>query len=257
MRSDSSNTDRAMAEPLPTLRARSKRRKAWGVDGEPELTQGPLGIVWPGILFAAGYYPIVIGGCMMVSWAWKDGLRGLAVDGAIAIFGIFLLSFVLGVIYALIMTIPAFYLTQGLRWSLQGIVSGRGASGIYGGMTGFLCTSGGGLFLIGGVPPLRNWTPSILAMLLAVVMGYVGAIWIGYQKRTEGYPFFEPIFSNKKQIAISFLLKLTFVIALVSVVLKAAGAAGFYIGTAWLVYLLTQTLLLVCDFWITRWLRSR
>ena len=173
---------------------------------------------------------------------------------------VLMICFAVGLIYGIIMSIPAFFPTQLLRWILKGIVSDRGVSGIYGGMTGFLCVSGGGLFVATGMPSMQNWQmwlPLVLAMLLAVVMGYVGAILVGYRKRDDGFPFYEPIFSFEKQISIGYMMKLTFIVAAVVAILKAAGVAGLYIGITWAVYLLTQTLLLVCDHWITRWLSAR
>ena len=158
------------------------------------------------------------------------------------------------------MSIPAFGLTQFVRWSLKGIISERGVSGIYGGMTGFLCSSGGGLFFANWLPEMRSWEEwlaVVLASILAIVMGHCGAIWMGYRRRQEAFPFFEPIFAGEKQLTIGYLMKLTFVVALFAGAFKAAGPAGFYIGIAWLVYFFTQALLLACDHWITLWWRGR
>ena len=51
-------------------------------------------------------------------------------------------------------------------------------------------------------------------------------------------------------------MKLTVIVAVLVVVLKAAGMAGLHVGFAWFAYLLIQTLLLICDHWITHWLRG-
>ena len=163
-----------------------------------------------------------------------------------------------GLIYGIIMTIPAYGLTQLLRWRLKGVISDRGVSGIFGGMTGFLCISGGGLYLVSLMNYFDIWDLLVYssAILLAVVVGYLGAILAGYRRRNEGFPFFEPIFLVKKQITISSLMKLTLIVAVLVVVFKATGIISLYIGGLWLAYLLVQTLLLVVDNWIMRWLRK-
>ena len=166
------------------------------------------------------------------------------------------LSVTFGAIYGVVMSIPAFFLTQLLRVSLKGMISGRAASGIFGGMTGFLCSSGGGWFFSFGMISLQDWQ-MYFPILLAVVMGHAGAIWFGYLRRNEGFPFFDSLFSFEKQITIGYLMKLTAIVAALSLVFKAVGSAGISIGIGWLVYLLLQTLLLVCDSRITRLLSER
>ena len=170
-----------------------------------------------------------------------------------------LVSLMIGTIYGVIMSAPAYLLTQLLRWSLKGIVSDRGAAGIFGGMTGFLCTSGGGLFFayLPFYGEIWDLLPLFLISILAIAMGHVGAICAGYRRRVTGFPFFVPIFSFKKQITISYLMKLTLILAVLAALFKAAGTAGVNIGIAWSTYLLVQTLLLICDHWITRRLSRR
>ena len=245
---------------------RPQTRVAWehdeGVESEPELefNLGPLDMVWFGVVLAAAFYPTVIGALVLLFSTLAFGFAGVSLDAILMAAVFVMFSFVVGLIYGALMSIPAFFLTQLLRWSFKGIISERGICGAYGGMTGFLCTSGGGLFITNGMPPLQDWeqwTTAILVSLLAVVMGYAGAVWFGYRKRNKGFPFFEPIFSFEKQITIGYLMKLTFIVAALCVGLKSAGMAGFYIGFAWSLYLLAQTLLLVCDHWLTRWLKGR
>ena len=251
MTSDSSNEGPDIADPQSELIQNAFR--------EITLDPKPLVNVWSGIVLAATCYPVVLVGLVSAVYTVSgSGPSSLSYLGVLLLFA--LASQIIGLLYGIFMSGPAFVLAQVLRWSLKGIISGRGASGIFGGMTGFLCVSGGGLFYTSGMPPLHAWQawgPVFLTSLLAVVMGYVGAIWMGYRKQTVGFPFFEPIFSFEKQITIAYLMKLTFVVAAISVVFKAAGPAGLGIGIAWLVYLPVQTLLLVCDHWFTLWLSHR
>ena len=270
MTSNLPNTDSDTDKPVPDPRPASKRRVAWEHKGNavadtrslPELELAPLDLVWSGIVLAAAFYPIVLGGFLLVFLLFAYGFKDLSFDVFVSGFSVFACSVFVGLIYGIIVSIPAFFLTQLLRWSLQGVISDRGMSGIYGGMTGFLCTCGSGLLsaIATGLPSSGNWyewLPFALMSVLAIVMGHFGAIWTGYRKRHVGFPFFEPIFSFDKQITISYLMKLTFIVAGLTVAFKAAGTAGLYIGIAWLTYLFVQTFLLVCDHWITLWLSRR
>ena len=274
MISDSSNTDpdnaghdnashdnvaREVTEQVVGPRPKPARRVAWEYDGDPKtkvkLAPTALGLVWSGIVLAAACYPIVVGTGLTVWLTLLFGLVPVSLEGILSLAFFLFIGFVVGLIYGIIMSVPAYFLTQSLSWSLQGVISERGASGIYGGMTGFLCVSGGGLFFVDAVPYLggwNEWLPQLLVLMLAVVMGHSGAILVGYRKRKAGFPFFMPIFSFEKQVTISYLMKLTFLIAAVSVILKAAGPAGLCIGIAWLLYAITQALLLGCDHWLTR-----
>ena len=242
----------------------ASRRAAWeyqgDVDWQPFSVQVPLDIVWSGIVIAAACYPLVVGAIILVAMGWPFGFEGFSFDVAATILWVSLVCFVIGLFYGILMTVPAYFATQFIRWILKGVISERGVSGIYGGMTGFLCVSGGGFFIASEMYAMRTldtWLPMVFALLLAVVMGYVGAIWAGYRKQKAGFPFFEPIFSFDKQITIGYLMKLTFLVAALSVAFKAAGPLGLSIGISWLVYLLVQTLLLVCDHWLTGWLSRR
>ena len=158
------------------------------------------------------------------------------------------------------MAVPAFLLARLLMWSLKDIISSRAASGIFGGLTGFLCISGGGLFFINGFPPASDMELRLFVLflpLLAIVMGYVGALCSGYLSRFDGFPFYEPLFTFKKQITISYLMKVTLIVAVLAAIFKATGTGGINIGLAWLGYLLVQTLLLIGDHWLTRFLSQR
>ena len=258
MTSDSSNSDRDVAEQLPALQPRTSRYEQ-GYDGAVEVTPKVMSelvhMTWFGIVLAMGYFPIVLGGAVMIYMMLTYGVGNVPLFSIVGVLIFGVLSFFVGGTYGIIMSIPAFVLMQFLRWSLKGIVSDRGMSGAYGGMTGFLCISGGGLFLTDGLPQLWDWEAWLLlvsASLLAVAMGHAGAIWYGYRHRNLGFPFIEPIFSFEKRITIGYLMKLTFVFAVITVVLKAAGMAGLYFGIAWMFYLLWQTVLLACDQCITR-----
>ena len=261
MISDPSNIDLDKAEQEPEPESKPNLRAAWEHRGDPESKPEspvtPLGIAWFGIVLAAACYPIVITIISVVYSMVAYGVVRLPVH-VIGMAVMFLtISFIIGMIYGAVMAVPAFLLTRLLSWSLQGMVSDRGASGIFGGLTGFLSISGCGLFFVDGTSTFRSWEQWLFFVSMpvaAIVMGYVGAIWAGYLKRNEGFPFYEPIFSLEKQITILYLMQLTLVVAVLAVGFKAAGAGGVNVGTAWLIYLLLQILLLVCDHGITRWL---
>ena len=103
---------------------------------------------------------------------------------------------------------------------------------------------------------LEEWLPVIFFAVAAIGMGHAGAILAGYRKRHDGFPFFEPIFSSQKQLTIRFLFKVTLIVAVLAAVFKATGPIAQNVALTWMAYLLFQTLLLVCDHWITRWLAS-
>ena len=254
MTSDSSKTGHGTAEHEPDPPANYGPRTIRETKSEPKRNPTPLD-VWSGIVFAAAFYPFVLA-AIVIGWMLLLDINPEQIGTMIVVLPLGLMA---GTFYGIIMSIPAFLLTQLLCWSLNGVVSERGASGIYGGMTGFLCISGGGLFLTNEMPSFHEWeiwVPWIFAYLLAIVMGYGGAIWFGYKKRHKGFPFFEPIFSFGKQITISYLMKLTFIVAASSIILKATNGS-FYIVIAWSSYFIVQILLLVCDHWVTFWLSQR
>ena len=245
-----------MAKPKPNSNTKQvSHYYDWHADFDDVSEATPLGFAWVGIMIAAGCYPIVVG-VILVVWNLPFSLPVrdcLELMTGIIVYGLF--SVGIGLLYGFLMSGPAFILTQILRWSLNGIISSRGAIGVYGGMTGFLCISTV-LLLSGGVSIYAEsgWFYSLLAALLAIAMGYLGAIWFGYLKRNHGFPFFEPLFSLEKQITIGYLMKLTFVVAVSVIIFRAMGPVGPYIAVASSVYVIAQILLLVCDHWITqRW----
>ena len=250
-----------MTEQAPDTRAKFRSRMTKEQDRVTEseslraLPPPPLAVAWSGIVQASGCFPIVLGGIVVFCFAFAKGFQDVSTDLLRSL--IFVIpSFIAGASFGILLSIPAFFLTQFLRWSLSGIVSERGASGIYGGMTGFVCFSWSGVFFT--LPFSRDWVgwvQFILVLQLAVVMGYAGAIWAGYRKRNAGFPFYEPIFSQEKQITIGVLMKLTLIAAALSAISKAAGSDGWCIGIASAVYLLLQTLLLFGDHWLTRWMK--
>ena len=257
MNSDLPKTNQDIAEQKPEPPLKSEPRGAWG---EPQEPPTPLGIAWFGVVLAAACYPIVVAGFMLVHALLTNGLLRLPAEviGMGAMFLVF--GCMIALTYGAIMAVPAFFLTRVLSYGLKGMISERGASGIFGGLTGFLCASGGGFFWMDRMSNFRSWEDwSFFAIfpLTASVMGYAGAIWAGYLKRNDGFPFFEPIFVVKKQITIRYLMKLTFAVAVLAVVFKAAGASGGIIGITWMAYLLVQVLLLACDHLMTCWLKHR
>ena len=209
MTSDVPNADSDLPEQSSDPQPRSNQHSAsWQVaEVDDFATSKALGFAWIGILLAAAFYPIVFAGFLTIWLTFLYGFEPLSVNDLGEIVGFLMLSLVIGTIYGFIMSIPAFLLTQLVSWSLKGIVSNRGVSGIYGGMTGFLCTSGGGLLFGNAAPAMPGLSFFIrwaLACLLAVVMGYVGAIMAGYLFRNSGFSVFRaglPL-KNRSRLAI-------------------------------------------------------
>ena len=225
----------------------------WRNESASQMPRTPMVISWCGIVFAMGCYPIVLGALIAAFSFFAHGIQFELemIFGAI-LFAIF--SFLVGATYGMIMTIPAYLLLQVIGWISGGAISGRGASGIFGGLTGFLVSTGGGLFIAG--LPEYDWrviTFMGTAALLAIAMGYLGAIGAGYRYRLDGFPFYDSLFTADKQFSIWFLLKLTTLVAVFSVICKAAGPAGLCLGIAWAAYAVFQTLLLLCDHGFGYW----
>ena len=248
------DTDEQLPEPDSTAQWGSEYYD-WDTDVVREK-ETSLAIAWSGIVIAAACFPNVIITLELIRMTIVHGFEEFPLNELHFVVVSMVANFFIGLIYGMIMSIPAFILTQILRWSLKGIVSDRGISGIYGGMTGFLCLTWGGWLSV-LLLPHANFVELIVISVLAVVIGYVGAILAGYRKRNVYFPFYQPIFTFEKQITIGYLMKLTLIVAAFSVVIKAVGMTGLYIGIAWLAYLLAQTILLVCDHWFTRWLSRR
>ena len=151
MTSDSPNEDPGVAakavKPQPT-----DRRVAWEYQGqggrEPGLRSLPrvrLGTAWLGVVVAAACYPIVVGSVSAI-YSWlvygQAGIHTSEIGMLIFVWVIsFIFGSIFGSIYAVFMSIPAWFLTQVLSWGLKGIVSDRGVNAIFGGLTGFLCIS--------------------------------------------------------------------------------------------------------------------
>lgn len=232
----------------------------WKTGSDLQMPRSPTAIAWYGIVLAAGLYPIVV----VVGVLIFEGFRLGIPNGPEVIFWMLcglLFSFTVGSILGIIMTIPAYLLLQLFGWISGDVISSRGASGVYGGLTGFLASTGGGSSFI-GLTYLRYddrefWFFCLLLPLLAIVMGYVGAIWAGYRNRNQGFPFFEPLFVVEQQFTIWFLMKLTTIVAVLVVLCKAAGEPGLHVGIAWAAYCVVQTLLLLCDHGLRYWIGWR
>jgi len=219
----------------------------WKTESLRQLPRTSMAISWHGIVLAAGCYPIVLGTGLAAFSFFNHGVQfDLEMFFGAVFYGLF--SFVVSATCGMIMTIPAYLLLLAIGWMSGGAISGRGASGIFGGLTGFLVSTGGGLFIVG--LPTQNWeviTFMGTAVLLAIVMGYLGAIWAGYRYRHDGFPFYDSLLATDKQFSIWFLLKLTTFVAVFSVICKAAGPVGINLGIAWAIYGVIQTLLVLCD----------
>ena len=218
-----------------------------------------MATAWFGIVFAAGLFPLAVFGITFVCVLFSEGLRfqldvfGDVIPGT-------LLLFVIGIFYGIVMTIPAYVLLKLFDWVSGGVISERGASGVYGGLVGFLCTTGGGLFFASHQGGQFNRSAvyfGVLVPLLAIVMGYVGAVWAGYRSRHVDFPYFEPLVVFEQQFSIAYLMKLTVFVAVLAVICKAVGSAGFVIGLYWVFCCVVQSCLLLCDYWIQQWVGKR
>ena len=228
----------------------------WKTESVRQMPRTPMAIAWYGILLAAGCYPIVVGLGVAVVEGFNLGFSRNP-NAVFEVLVSLVFSFMAGAVYGMIMTIPAYMLLKLFSWVLGDVISGRGASGVFGGLTGFLASTGGGLVFVDVVVfsgdsffGLTYWA---CFALLAIVMGYAGAIWAGYRNRNHGFPFFEPLFAVEQQFTILFLMKLTTIIAVLAMICKAAGESGLYIGMAWVAYCVVQMLLLLCDHWLRYW----
>ena len=235
-----------MTDQAPPPPPKSEQASVGEVELDTEVvSEPPLLSVWYGILIAVGCFPIVL--TLLVSTLIFGLLK--AMGNPISI----LLVIITCMALVAMMSLPAYLLTRLLSLGLGGIFSDRGAIGIYGGMTGFLSTTGGGLAFTAGPPSVRQEEDLafLLVTTLAILMGYLGAIGACYWNRKTSIDFFEPILSREKQITISFLMKLTAIIAVLAVILKTMGNAALYMGSGWTFYFVLQACLLFCDHWIT------
>ena len=230
----------------------------WKTESVRQMPRTPMAISWYGIVLAMGCYPIVMGAFVIAFAIFTNGMIPLNAAMILGAILYVVISFPVGAICGMVMTIPAYLLLQVIGWISGGTISGRGASGVFGGLTGFLFSTGGGLFFI------YPWMDAIqvlaymgTASLLAIVMGYFGAIGVGYRYRFDGYPFFDSLFAVDRNFSIWSLLKLTTLVAVLTVVLKALGPLGLSLGIAWAVYGVVQVLLLLGDHWYGCWMGWR
>ena len=245
-------------------KSNSSLRPIWEYDWKTEsvrrMPRAPLLIAWYGIVFAAGCYPIVLSILVFAYWRPDLGFSTYA-EMIIAVPCGLVIWFSLAMIYGIVMSIPAYLMLKFFGWILKAPVSSRAASGIYGGLTGFMCLTGGGLFLaITELPSgddLEGLYFLIFTVVLAVVVGHLGAVWAGYRYRNQGFPFFDSIIPTNQKITIGFLMKLTAVVAVAATMCKAIGLAGLYVGIIWMAYFAVQLILLYCDHLFTRWLGWR
>lgn len=192
-------------------KSNSSLRPIWEYDWKTEsvrrMPRAPLLIAWYGIVFAAGCYPIVLSILVFACWRPDLGFSTYA-EMIIAVPCGLVIGFSLAMIYGIVMSIPAYLLLKFFGWILKAPISSRAMSGIYGGLTGFMCVTGGGLFLaITELPPgddLEGLYFSIFTVVLAVVVGHLGAVWAGYRYRNQGFPFFDSIIPTNQKITIGF-----------------------------------------------------
>ena len=230
----------------------------WKTESVRQMPRTPMAISWYGIVLAMSCYPLVLGAFMVVFWTCTYGVQQFSPEMIFGAVAYAVVSFLFCAVCGMVMAIPAYLLLQVIGWISGGTISGRGASGVFGGLTGFLFSTGGGLFFI------YPWMDAIqvlaymgTASLLAIVMGYFGAIGVGYRYRFDGYPFFDSLFAVDRNFSIWSLLKLTTLVAVLTVILKALGPLGLSLGIAWAVYGVVQVLLLLGDHWYGCWMGWR
>ena len=230
----------------------------WKTESTRQFPRTPMAISWYGIVLAMGCYPIVMGALIVAIAIFTHGFASLSPEMILGAILYVVIGFPGGAICGMVMTIPAYLLLQVIGWISGGSISVRGASGVFGGLTGFLCSTGGGLFFIG---PWMDYMQVLIIMgtgsLLAIVMGYFGAIGVGYRYRFDGYPFCDSLFVVDQHFSIWSMLKLTTWIVVLTVTLKAAGLVGLHLGIAWAVYGVLQVLLVLGDHWFGCWMGWR
>ena len=138
-------------------KSNSSLRPIWEYDWKTEsvrrMPRAPLLIAWYGIVFAAGCYPIVLSILVFAYWRPTTGFP-IYPEVIIAVPCGLVIGFSLAMIYGIVMSIPAYLMLKFFGWILKAPISSRAMSGIYGGLTGFMCVTGGGLFLaITELPP--------------------------------------------------------------------------------------------------------
>jgi hypothetical protein len=218
-----------------------------------------LGQAWLGTIIAGGLYPWVISGLMLVIVGIQYRFDEIdVIEGLVSAIPFLATTFFVGMIYAMIMTVPAYGLLQFFRICTQSTLTKRGTAGVFGGLTGFLCTTGGGLLLL----PTDNIDVSGAlfyggAVAIAVSLGHLGAITICYLRRDRLSRFYDPFLVPGRQVSIKLLMGVTFGFALFIAACKAAGPTGLLIGIMWSLYVAFQTLLLLLEnAWRTRFDQS-
>ncbi len=230
-------------------------RSAGETNSVPQMEPKPIVISWGGIVIAAGCYPIVMGAFFFGSLFFTDEIPFNSEMIFSAIFYV-LVGSLLGVVYGMVMSIPAYLLLRVFGWIAGGAISGRGTSGVFGGLTGFLASTSGSLFVFGHewtMYPMKVTTFMGTTALVAIVMGYFGAIGAGYRYRFDGFPFYDSPFTTSIQFSIGSMLKLTMLIAVSTVIFKVAGPMGLSLAIAWAGYGVLQLLLMLCDHWCGGW----
>ena len=233
---------------------KSSVRFDWKIDDATQMT-----ISWCGIVIAAGSYPIVMGAFFFGFLFFTDGIP-LNSEMIFSVFFYVVIGSLLGAIYGMVMSIPAYLLLQVFGWIAGGAITERGASGVFGGLTGFLASTSVSLFIFGHewiMFPVEVITFMGTTVPLAIAMGYLGAIGAGYRYRFDGYPFYDSPFAMNKQFSIWSMLKLTVLVAVSTVIFKAVGPLGLSLGIALAGYGVLQLFLLLCDHWCGCWMGWR
>lgn len=209
----------------------------------------PLTTSWSGIVLAGGFLPVVVFMAFVtvqffsqgiVEFFWQLRPEHIGFIPALAA------AFCVGSIYASIMSMPAFVLLQLFRFFTGWLLTTRGACGVFGGLTGFLCTTGCGL-----VSPTALGTANLYhagLIIVAVALGHFGAIYMGFLHRQKSlFPFAGPFIDSKKRISIKFLMLMTVGFAIFVVGCKSTGPGGLEIGICWSCYAVFQFLLLLFE----------
>lgn len=222
-------------------------RPADGFGNQQNLAT-PLGSAWLGIVFAGGLYPLIVLTIGAIVAVLFDGQRiftpGWFPDALFFLFAVYMA----GLFYAIAGSIPAYCLLQFCRFFTHWVLTERGACGVYGGLTGFLCMTGGGLYFLNS-PILPEEIPVVFLSLVAgaVALGHLGGIHRCYLKRRSKDWFKAPFFDPNQRISLKFFMGLTVTVGIFVACCKAAGESGLSIGIAWAMYGLLQIFLLFVE----------
>jgi hypothetical protein len=244
-----------MNSDLQQIEAETDRAYAAASDVEYD----PLTTAWGGIVLAGGFFPVIVFLVVVTYFAFSQGLtvslQQLQPEIVVVIPGL-AAAFCIGLVYAAIMSIPAILLLQLFRLLTNWMLTNRGACGVFGGLTGFLCSTGCGSFAILG--PGGYDLRHLVIISTATAIGHLGAVLAGFlHRRQTSFPFYSPLLDPNKRVSIKFIMRVTVGIAILVVGFKAMGPTGLVMGIGWSSYAVFQIALLLLESRVVKFIDAR